>query len=141
MNKQQAAVLSLEDALLPCAKTSIRLINTLQRMRHQKHNFSWPLSLLDREHTIYITKVLNYITGLQLEHVGQKAKTRASLGQIIKWIKFVFRNFYLGSYPKAFVWPFSFPGVLLQATHYHPHFSPITVNALTKDYDPRDHKS
>lgn len=98
MNKQLASVLSLQDALLPCAKTSIMVINTLERMRNQKCSFSWSLSLVAREHSIDMTKVLNYITLLQLEHLGQKAKTRARLGQILKWIKFVFRNFYLFSH-------------------------------------------
>ena len=63
------SVLSLEDVLLPCAKTSIRLINTLERMRNETQRFLWTLNLPAREHTIYIKKALNYITVLQLEHL------------------------------------------------------------------------
>lgn len=53
-------------------------------MRNEKNSFSECLSSPAREHTIYITKVLNYITVEQWEHLGQKAKARASLGQIKK---------------------------------------------------------
>ena len=65
------SVLSLEDALLPCAKISIRLINTLERMRNETQNFLWTLNLPARKHTIYIQKALNYTTVLQLEHLSR----------------------------------------------------------------------
>lgn len=48
------ACLSLDDALLPCASNSIRHVNDLGRMSHEKHSFLSPLRFPVREESTHL---------------------------------------------------------------------------------------
>lgn len=51
------ACLSLDDALLPCASNSIRHVNDLGRMSHEKHSFLSPLGFPVREESTHVPMV------------------------------------------------------------------------------------